>query len=76
MKSGGVDLLSVEVLQMFLKDLIGSLVCFTKVLQDLKKAILVINSYGDGHSVFDRGLLGTGGCNIWLWGYRSFSEKS
>ena len=45
MKSGGVDLLSVEVLQMFLKDLIGSLVCFTKVLQDLKKAILVINSY-------------------------------
>ena len=39
MKSGGVDLLSVEVLQMFLKDLISNLVCFTKFLQYLLLAL-------------------------------------
>ena len=34
-KSGGVDLLGVEVLEVLLKDLICSLVSLAKVLQDL-----------------------------------------
>ena len=38
-KSGGVDLLSVEVLEVLLKDLICSLVSLAKVLQDLKRKI-------------------------------------
>ena len=44
-KSGGVDLLSVEVLEVLLKDLICSLVSLAKVLQDLqrKKIILVMS---------------------------------
>ena len=37
MESGGIDLLGVEIKQMLLEDLICGLVCFTKVLQDLKK---------------------------------------
>ena len=36
-KSGGVDLLGVEVLEVLLKDLICSLVSLAKVLQDLKR---------------------------------------
>ena len=36
-ESGGVDLLGVEVLQVLLEDFICGLICFTKVLQDLKR---------------------------------------
>ena len=36
-KSGGIDLLGVEVLEVLLKDLICSLVSLAKVLQDLER---------------------------------------
>ena len=40
-KSGGVDLLGVEVLEVLLEDLICGLVCLTQVLQDLQRKIFL-----------------------------------